>query len=832
MTTDESQQTHELFDQAVELPPERRAAFLAQRCPDPRLRAQVDRLLAADSAAAAQAFLRPPPADSGGALAPLLAAAARELAKNDPLIGRRIGRFHIKSLCGVGGMARVYEAVQEQPHRVVALKVMNSPVAARSALRRFQYESQVLGRLRHPNIAQIYEAGVADVASTATQFSDMEHRRARLKDEGQMPRPSDGGQQDHARCSSVAGSQSEAHRRDADAPLATFVSIPYFAMEYLPGARPITQFVVEKGLDTRRRVELFIKICDAVHHGHQRGVIHRDLKPANLLVEAGGEPKVIDFGVARGTDSDIALTTQQTHLGELVGTMQYMSPEQCDGDPHEIDTRSDVYSLGMVLYELLTGGVPYDVAGSSIYQATQIIKERFPARPSTVGGIRRGVARRLRADLDTIVLKALEKDRERRYASAAALADDLRRSLTGEPIAARRPTFWSRVTRRIYRRPAATMLIASAFGSVLIVAGGVVGGWYWGWYWGRQAATVEIVNRGRELRINARNGGLLYWSGHGRELERTFIFARILEPWRPTNPRRPLLVGVRNQVPGFQRGLNVFDADALQNLSSPQHVLRVDTDYLPPILRQRTDHRFGADSFGVSAAMVADVFEDVPGQEIVVAFQHGACTQTMIAVFDLDWRQRYCVWVDAQISDLYWMPSGRELVLLGCNGLYFMNERDLRFQTALNHPLVVFAITPELDFRRAEYVAQEESDRASSDARLHPRWYWMLPDNLGLSDVALRAPVDRNPEQYVEVEVASVATAAGTPVSASWILDEAGNRHDHSIFADGYKLGHSGARPEPNGIEIPGEDQWKLQELPPPRPEFAGRPPGSAAPSK
>ena len=149
-------------------------------------------------------------------------------------------------------------------------------------------------------------------------------------------------------------------------------------MEYVPDAKTITQYADESRLAARDRLQLFAKVCDAVHHGHQRGIIHRDLKPANILVDATGEPKVIDFGVARATDSDVVTTTTQTGLGQLIGSMQYMSPEQCDADPHEIDTRSDVYSLGVVLYELLTGELPYEATGSTIVQAVQIIKEHAP----------------------------------------------------------------------------------------------------------------------------------------------------------------------------------------------------------------------------------------------------------------------------------------------------------------------------------------------------------------------------------------------------------------------------------------------------------------------
>ncbi|MHC4218807.1 MAG: serine/threonine-protein kinase, partial [Planctomycetota bacterium] len=218
-------------------------------------------------------------------------------AEASPSIPGRIGHYRIKRVIGSGGMGTVYEAMQEHPRRAVALKVMKPGISSRSALRRFEYESQILARLRHPNIAQVYEAGTHD---------------------------------------EVGG------------------TVPYFVLEYIPNARSITEYARAKSLSTRRRLELFTKVCDAIQHGHRKGVIHRDLKPGNILVDSNGEPKVIDFGVARSTDSDLAITTLQTHVGQLIGTLQYMSPEQLEADPHAIDGRADVYSLGVVLYELLS----------------------------------------------------------------------------------------------------------------------------------------------------------------------------------------------------------------------------------------------------------------------------------------------------------------------------------------------------------------------------------------------------------------------------------------------------------------------------------------------
>lgn len=405
MSTRQSR-VEDVFHQASELPKDARSAFLAEVCRDePEVRVEVEGLLSAADL------------DVEGFVA-RLAADATEGEGGGGGVPERIGEFRIVRVVGEGGMGRVYEARQDVPARRVALKVIRPGLVSTSALRRFAHETNVLAQLSHPGIAQILQAGFA---------------------------------RDPARPDGSA-------------------SMPYFAMEFIDGP-PISEYVRAERLGVRAILGLLADICDAVQHAHQRGVIHRDLKPGNILVSSASGapvPKILDFGIARLTDPESARMTVQTQAGQIVGTLGYMSPEQTDGSTGSVDTRADIYALGVIAYELLAGRSPLDLSNRSIASAISMVRDTEPVR---LGSLRPELA----GDVETIVGKAMAKDRESRYASAGELANDLRNVLADRPIAARPPSTVY-VLRKFARRNRPLVALAG-LAVVSLIGGAGVSAW-------------------------------------------------------------------------------------------------------------------------------------------------------------------------------------------------------------------------------------------------------------------------------------------------------------------------------------------------------------------
>ena len=288
----------------------------------------------------------------------------------DPLLGSDLGGVKIIRLIGEGGMGRVYEARQDRPRRTVAVKVIRQGITSEKTLRRFEREAEFLGRLQHRGIARIFVVG--------TYSSD-------------------------------------------------YGDVPFYVMEHIADAKPITNYVHDHKLPLVDRLRLFQQVCEAVSHGHDRGIVHRDLKPGNILIDGDGQARVIDFGVARSTDADLTLTSMQTETGQLVGTMQYMSPEQFGANPEDLDGRADVYSLGVVLYEILTGVTPYEVQKKGIHEVARVVCEQLHVPIRTRG-------KTIPRDVVTITERCLQKDRRNRYPSAGHLAADIRRFIDGKPL--------------------------------------------------------------------------------------------------------------------------------------------------------------------------------------------------------------------------------------------------------------------------------------------------------------------------------------------------------------------------------------------------------------
>jgi eukaryotic-like serine/threonine-protein kinase len=348
----------------------------------------------------------------------------------DEAVGQTLGRYKLLEKVGEGGCGVVYVAEQTQPvRRRVALKVIKLGMDTKQVVARFEAERQALAMMDHPNIAKVLDAGTTELGR------------------------------------------------------------PYFVMELVRGIR-ITDYCDQNQLSTKERIDLFIKICQAIQHAHQKGIIHRDIKPSNILVtlhDGVPVPKVIDFGIAKATEGRLTDATVYTQLHQFIGTPAYMSPEQAEMSGLDIDTRSDIYSLGVLLYELLAGSTPFDakeLMASGIDQMRKTIREKEPVRPSTRFATLKGeeltttakrratdsskLMHQLKGDLDWIVMKCLEKDRTRRYETANGLAADLKRHLNYEPVVARPPSTVYRIQKAIRRNKISFAAGAVVFSALLL----------------------------------------------------------------------------------------------------------------------------------------------------------------------------------------------------------------------------------------------------------------------------------------------------------------------------------------------------------------------------
>jgi eukaryotic-like serine/threonine-protein kinase len=405
--------------------PAEQAAYLDEACANDRdLRDRVERMLAAGVNAGS--FLEVPAHE----IAQTIDHSVPQTITEKP--GNQIGPYKLLQQIGEGGMGVVYMAEQKVPvKRRVALKIIKPGMDTRQVIARFEAERQALAMMDHPNIAKVLDAG------------------------------------------------------------ATESGRPYFVMELVNGL-PVTNYCDEQHLTPKERLELFVSICQAVQHAHQKGIIHRDLKPSNILVamyDNQAVPKIIDFGVAKATAQTLTDKTMFTQLGQVVGTLEYMSPEQAQRNQLDIDTRSDIYSLGVVLYELLTGDTPFDrelLRSAGFEEILRIIREEEPSKPSTkvsrsqslpsIAAHRRiepeKLGRMIRGELDWIVLKAMEKDRGRRYETASKFAEDVQHYLNDEAVEACPPSMAYKV-RKLVRRNRGPIIAGSMVATALLI--GIIG---------------------------------------------------------------------------------------------------------------------------------------------------------------------------------------------------------------------------------------------------------------------------------------------------------------------------------------------------------------------
>lgn len=432
MSPERQKRVWELFEQARALPAEQRAAWLREQCAgEPGLVGEILSLMKHDEQAPTE-FLRLPnatvlveqaPAGPGaGDPATQTAGGQGEVPVNETPRAPSVRHFQIEGYeitheLSRGGQGVVYQAIQKATRRKVAVKVLREgPYASNSSRRRFERELALVASLRHPNIISVFHSGTTP----------------------------DGWQ--------------------------------FFVMDYVRG-EPLNDYVHQKKLTLEKVLELFLAVCDGIQHAHQKGVVHRDLKQTNILVDGGGAPRILDFGLAKLVAG--SAETLLTLTREILGTPAYMAPEQFSGNPDAVDTRSDIYGLGVILFELLTGHLPYVLSGS-LSDFIRRVTESDPTPPTRAWtaelGVNQRATRRLRVgecpideELSTIVLKAIAKEQERRYQSVGELAADIRRYLAGEPVAAKRDSQWY-VLRKMLRRHRVVVGTATSFVALLILS--------------------------------------------------------------------------------------------------------------------------------------------------------------------------------------------------------------------------------------------------------------------------------------------------------------------------------------------------------------------------
>ncbi len=652
-----------ILDELLLMPIEKRDAYIESSCrEDASLVVHIHDLVAHMESTLVETPLDNPavgsPFNVGSQLSSIQATRSLKPVESWPendVKGLRVGRYTIRRGIGQGGMGTVYEAIQDIPRRRVALKIMRTGLATRSMINRFRFETEVLGRLNHPNIAQIFDAGV--------------HYESALGDSNSC-------------------------------------ALPYFAMEFVEEGSAISEFCETGDLDIRERLVLFVDACRAIHHGHQKAVIHRDIKPNNLLISRDGVVKVIDFGVARSTDSDLDRQTLAVETSGIIGTLQYMSPEQCSGQSEqpEIDVTSDVYSLGVVLFEMLCGQLPYAESGHSVVSWARIISESPILCPGKIN-------RSLRGDLEAILLMALKKNTSRRYQSAEAFAEDICRYLRRETISARPLSFRDKVASVIRYRPYSVMMIAAVSVSICIIAGSYLGTWYLN----NTLGSVQRVGVGQYQVLTKGGKFLRGWNGaaavvlvQGGDLkglsEGVLVAAASHEPAEST---------IRGKLIYF--ALSDLDEPALE-FAPPDH---------PPAFTERWNEILESGwqerPFKPCSVILADVFQgpDHPGKEIIATFRHSSDCPSVICIYDSEGEVLWERWHLGHLQTTQWSTHYSQIIAFGYRNDHlhdWSSLRDLDLPKSFD-PTIAFAIQPSLAASSQRIIV----DGSSTDPDL--RWY-------------------------------------------------------------------------------------------------------------
>lgn len=498
--------------------------------------------------------------------------------------------YRLLKYLGRGGLGVVYEAEQLSPHRRVAIKLLRSGLHNPNATQRFRAESEILARLRHPAIAAIHHAGV-------------------LSESGEQR--------------------------------------PYFVLELIEGATPITDHTTS--VPREDRIKLLIRVCQGVHHAHLKGFIHRDLKPSNILVNSEGEPKIIDFGVARILDDDFSLTIDCTESGQILGTVQYMAPEQCDADPTNVDARADVYALGLLLYEILLDRHPYTVPTTSLAAAARAVTDSPPAPLQSVD-------KSIPKALEAIVLKALEKNPDKRYQSAYALAEDLERFLQGRPVLAKTPSAWQRMVGWIGRHPIATtaiacaILIAATFGLTQLSM----------WYVYRVPVSLALRPDNTGAAIYARSGAILHeWEGWGAESVLAISRVKTSDP-----SEEGVFIILVEEKSATNRRVELVDYLAPRQITwtPPDHTFEF------PIDTRGMRFDDAKSYMSLDDGLVADIFPDLPGDEIVLFHRHVPWFPTCVRIYNVRTLNDVTLvaefWYPGYVTGM-WDPEYAQMYLIG-----------------------------------------------------------------------------------------------------------------------------------------------------------------------